>query len=195
MLYFLLCSAQGAARKLQQRCKQLEAELKQRQVLGMSAPAADSRDNPSVWDSGMAARCQTLQSQLEEAERQHVELATAAKTVEKERDLLRDHLQHATDQLVEAQQQLAEAAAVAALGSSTCSVADVTSSEGSKPSSAVAEPADRSLPAVADEQRKQAHQLQQQVATLQAQVEQLEFERVELRVKLEERENQVGFGF
>ncbi|GAB4818323.1 hypothetical protein N2152v2_005369 [Parachlorella kessleri] len=184
----------GAARKLQQRCKQLEAELKQRQALNTTASAAACEGNTSaVGNEEMACRrCQTLQSQLEEAERQHAELVIASKAVKKERELLQDHLQHATDQLAEAQQQLAEAAAVAALGGSTCMVTEVTSSEDIKPGSAVAEPVRQSSAALADEQLEQAQQLQQQVATLLAQVEQLEFERAELRVKLEKSENQVA---
>jgi hypothetical protein len=119
--------------------------------------------------------------------------------MEKERDGLKDRLQHVTEQLEDARQQLAQAAAVASLGGcaggmsgGVAAPAEAAREEGMQGVGDDPAAATPQLPLLQQpQQQQQQQQLQQRIAELLGQVEQLEFERAELRVKLEESETQV----
>lgn len=172
-------------RKAQQRCKQLETEQKQQAAPTTANIAANGAAAASPADEEVDRQREALQAQLEEAERLQQETAAAKAAVEKERDLVHDQLQHLTDQLHGAQQQLAEAAAMAALSNSGSSMVGQAGA-----SLCLDGPQEAGQRAGASE-ASHSLQLQQQIVELGHQVEQLEFERAELRVKLEESESQV----
>lgn len=180
-------------RRTQQRCKQLEAELKQRAAQpaeGTSAAGDTEADAPNNAVE-LEGRCDALQGQLAEAEQLRSQAAAERAAAQRERDLLQDRLQHVSGELAEAQQQLAEVAAVQALRTGGTGTDQPGPAGGNAAAAGETNPlSPAGEPASAARERE----LQQQLAALVAQVEQLEFERAELRVKLEESESQVRRG-
>ena len=184
----LRCSSfhlpQAALRKVQSRCRALEGELaeslkQQREHKPGSQANAAGQDVPAP---GLQARCDALTAELQAAKQQQLETAAAAAAGAAECGQLRHQVQRL-------ERQLAEAAATSA-ATATSSPGAGSSQAAAQSEAAVADAAEAGAGAAAEQSA--AAGLQQQLADTAAQLEQLEFERDELRVKLEESECQVA---
>ena len=171
---------QAALRKAQNRCKTLEGELssskaQQQQQVEPTPPEQQQQPGSSAEQQDAAsaelqAECMSLAGQLEEARRMQREAeALAAKCQEQCAQL--------EQQVVQLQQQAAGPAEAA------CPADDVAVEHTAEEQAAVKGEAAASPSAAT---------LQQQLAEKAAQLEQLEFERHELAVKLEESERRVA---
>ncbi|KAI7844734.1 hypothetical protein COHA_001619 [Chlorella ohadii] len=168
---------EAVLRKAQNRCKALEGELASSKTQQAQQPAQEQQQPSSEGNqqqsstAELQAECASLVSQLEEAQRMRQEAETLAAQRQAECTRLEQ-------QVAQLQQQAAEPAAGAAAAEAD-SAADQSAGEQmpSKDEAAVS---------------PSAATLQQQLAEKAAQLEQLEFERHELAVKLEESEKRVA---
>lgn len=163
---------QAALRKAQSRCKSLDGELakvQRQQRKEETACTANGRNDGGASSlDDLQARSDELAAELATAKHQQLEAAAATAAAVAESRELRHQVERLQQQLADAGQQVAAPAATSD-----------ASSPGGLPEPA---PWDGTPPA----------RLQQQLADRSAALEQLEFERAELLVKLEESERQLA---
>ena len=189
-LSFVHHRLQAALRKAQNRCKTLEGELssskaQQQQQQQQQPPTPREQQQPGrgaeqqdAASAELQAECMSLAGQLEEAQRlQHRAEALAA-----------EHQQQCArlEQQVAQLQQAAAFPAEAARPVESVAVEQTAEEQAAEKGEAAASPAAATLASPA------AATLAQQLAEKAAQLEQLEFERHELAVKLEESERRVA---